>query len=1511
MLDPDDIVIHNGGGQPNDGEINFGDGTILFAEGTPGTFDISELAVEGIGAPTNILFQANNSITISDLTDNVLDLAPNGTVMFSTGAGGFIMDPTDEILLTGGAALTIDATLGAGSGSVMVGSITGFGGNVDIIGTNVDVQGIIVLTWGDIDLTATLGDVDLAGASTDTGSYNLTAFDHVTITGDVDVTTGTGQVNIAADTNGDGTGTFSIADLATVTKNGTNVFTISAADIDFQSTGAMDAGLGQIQVDVTVGNISIGTSTSNCGGACEMVIDASELSRITAADNGPPSLIVGDNTHADIFIGPLVPGETDAIGGNVFIQSGGSVTVEGAATFNDVSLFADQGVFVNFDLTADDGDIALDGDNDGNLSHVIGVNNGVTIDAAGVEGFMNLISRTDVTSGSGGATFIADGTIQISDDFDSTGQTGLVQFLLDFDGSGFGNFNAINGANLTFDTAEVVIVADDFVIGAAGSISGTNRLKIEPGVMVTSIGVGQFGDMTLDATEIGLITNGFAVGLTIGVAGYTGSIDIGTITFNDPVEFLAPGVGGAINVDGTLTGLDDADFFFDGPGATTTLNADVITAGNPIVFNDSITLGSAGTRTIDTTNLGGVAAGASVTIDGAVDDDILGTTGLVINAGTGGIVTLNDDIGVGIAPAAFTVLNSDQTQLFDVISNGGMSITATDIFLDGNTYTSNASTIAFNGIARVNSPGTRTVTAGGGSITANEFDLINGLLDLQTNTTVGTLMLDDGDLALNHTTTTVTDLIFLRGSTVTGSANVDVSNQFNAQIFVGAAAQSTWNVTGTLTLASSAMDHLFAAGQNDTLIFTGAGAVINNGTLNITGAPGDIGSIRFEAGFGLINNGVIDILDDIDIFDDNVTPGTLTNTNSIVKSGGTLESFFEMILVNSAGSVDVQAGELSFNVGGSGTLGGNYQIGVNALSLTGGHNLDGTTSITGSTGGLTVGGGTTIAGSLGGFSGDLFGFDGGTDNINSAANLNSVVVDDGGTLNLNTATTIATTLTVQDGTLVAPSLTSVGGSVTVVGSSTLDIDTDITFVGLNMAGGGSSAGTLTGAANVIVSGPFDAQAFSGGAFIIDIDVPSLTLNGTSTINLGQNKSMRFDGTAVTNNGNWTSTALDPISVAMTFQNGASFNNANGSNLVLAGGMDVLNAGAAGGFLNDGTVTKLGTDQTDFGLVITNNDTFDIQDGRMRVTTSLANDDDIMVTGNGIFEVTDGNTFTNNLGGTLSGEGTFDGPSITGIVNNGFAGPGLSPGIMNVIGDFTFGNGSQFNVELESSANNPGVSHDQLDVTGNVTIDPGATLNLTTTGGYTGVVNDMFDDVINATGTVNGEFDTVLQPGTLIADTTYTVGAPGDLSLTVAATGTINQWILAGSGLFNTGGNWSMGVPTGAHDTFIGIGGVTVTHSSGVSDTVSTLSLVGSSTLSMTSGSLTVNNDSILDGNLTLAGGSLIGPTNLTVNGLVNWSSGTMSGAGTTTANGGVSVTTGTQTLSGQDLNSLARILHEQ
>ena len=151
-----------------------------------------------------------------------------------------------------------------------------------------------------------------------------------------------------------------------------------------------------------------------------------------------------------------------------------------------------------------------------------------------------------------------------------------------------------------------------------------------------------------------------------------------------------------------------------------------------------------------------------------------------------------------------------------------------------------------------------------------------------------------------------------------------------------------------------------------------------------------------------------------------------------------------------------------------------------------------------------------------------------------------------------------------------------------------------------------------------------------------------------------------------------------------------------------------------------------------------------------------------------------------------------------------------------------------------------------------------------------------------------------------------VGAPGDLSLDVVGTGVINQWTNPASASFNTGGNWSLlTVPTTGELAFIGIGGVTVSNSGTV--VVDELSLVSSSTLQLSAGTLTINNDSVLDGTLLINGGDLVAPTNLTVNGLLDWRQGTMSGAGTTTANGGVSVSTfsSSRRLNGRDLDSTA------
>ena len=49
---------------------------------------------------------------------SVLSLSQTGTVKLEAGAGGFMMDPNDRILLTGAGSLIIDTTLGTGIGDI-------------------------------------------------------------------------------------------------------------------------------------------------------------------------------------------------------------------------------------------------------------------------------------------------------------------------------------------------------------------------------------------------------------------------------------------------------------------------------------------------------------------------------------------------------------------------------------------------------------------------------------------------------------------------------------------------------------------------------------------------------------------------------------------------------------------------------------------------------------------------------------------------------------------------------------------------------------------------------------------------------------------------------------------------------------------------------------------------------------------------------------------------------------------------------------------------------------------------------------------------------------------------------------------------------------------------------------------------------------------------------------------------------------------------------------------------
>jgi hypothetical protein len=107
-----------------------------------------------------------------------------------------------------------------------------------------------------------------------------------------------------------------------------------------------------------------------------------------------------------------------------------------------------------------------------------------------------------------------------------------------------------------------------------------------------------------------------------------------------------------------------------------------------------------------------------------------------------------------------------------------------------------------------------------------------------------------------------------------------------------------------------------------------------------------------------------------------------------------------------------------------------------------------------------------------------------------------------------------------------------------------------------------------------------------------------------------------------------------------------------------------------------------------------------------------------------------------LGGLLGGGG-----AVGGDLNNpsGTVGPGNSPGVLSVSGDFVQGAAGMLAIEIAGTTVE--TEYDQLNVTGNATLD--GTLSVTLLGGFLPEVGDTFD-VLNA-ALISGTFATLDLP----------------------------------------------------------------------------------------------------------------------------------------------------------------------
>ena len=418
------------------------------------------------------------------------------------------------------------------------------------------------------------------------------------------------------------------------------------------------------------------------------------------------------------------------------------------------------------------------------------------------------------------------------------------------------------------------------------------------------------------------------------------------------------------------------------------------------------------------------------------------------------------------------------------------------------------------------------------------------------------------------------------------------------------------------------------------------------------------------------------------------------------------------------------------------------------------------------------------------------------------------------------------------------------------------------IVGTNPAVNFNAAGTVL-PANLTVSN----DVFLGGSGDLTIDGP-FSMNGTVSVS----------GALTTTN---TVTITSAPTISGTWNNQGTVDWNSGS-INLAGGI----------FNNDGTF-NISTTASVIGTGIFNNNnaavinktvagdtrffvnTFNMNAGSTINVSAGTLTIDNLVNNLGTIELfnnttlTTGPTFVNQIGGVVQGFGTVD---VTTFINQGTVNPGNSPDILIINGNLDLDPTSVLNFEIGGTTPGP-TGHDQIQVTGNVTLD--GTINATLFGGFTPSDGNIFDIIL---GTITGGgFATENLP------TNFTLADLGDRVRLTFNSG-------AGCGgtvCFDNDGldflwtnplNWDTDFVPGAADIVVVDlgGGTTVILDSGL-QSIASLTLIEN--LDITGGTLTIANAGAFNGDVLVDGGTINGTGDINMNGNLTWRTGALGAAG--------------------------------
>jgi hypothetical protein len=523
----------------------------------------------------------------------------------------------------------------------------------------------------------------------------------------------------------------------------------------------------------------------------------------TVADGTHDLTITGNATFAD-KVGNAIKLKSLTVTGTAGINTS-SITTTGAQNYQGAATLGTsatlKGTTVAFGSTLDEsgGGGTDDLKITGNATFADKVGNAAKLKSLTVTGTTSINTSTITTAG--GQNY--NGAVTLGTSATLTGTTVAFGSTLDESGAGGMDDLTVTG-NATFANT----------VGSAAklkslTVTGTTGINT---TAITTTGNQSYGQkVTLGANPT---LTGASVTFQDSVAGGSHSLDVeGNATFGT-------GTGDSVSGVTTLT-----------VSGNTTINAGNITTTDKQLYgktsSTTLTLGAAAAITLDST--AGSAAGADITVAGAISDDATASS-LTLKAGTGGNVVLN---GTGATPigSSLTVTSNNITlQTAQLSTLGAVSLTAQNAISVNAALDAGASTISI--MANQDGMGTEgftqsapisttndtanavrivvnTNTGGTGSASLNSIKtntLTNGAINVNVN---------GGSITQATGTTLTANSLVLRAATGIGTIFSQVSNlAFKNTMSASATVPSLVVISNTGSLTLAALDGLTQS-END------------------------------------------------------------------------------------------------------------------------------------------------------------------------------------------------------------------------------------------------------------------------------------------------------------------------------------------------------------------------------------------------------------------------------------------------------------------------------------------------------------------------------------------------------------------------------------------------------------------------------------------------------------------------------------------------------------------------